>query len=88
MPRDQQHIVLAMLDSDRVPGPIFDKLPGELSDTFEAAVDPQAFIRIASAWALLDRLEEARAAFDKGTVQCAGFGASPDLDVVRKPTPK
>jgi tetratricopeptide (TPR) repeat protein len=77
------YTVLRLLDPQRVPEPIAAKLEAELTGLLESATDSQAFIRIASAWALLGRLDEARAAYDVGTADCAGFGASPDLDAVR-----
>lgn len=87
-PNDRAHLAyyysrLHALDSARVPNEIFRKLEAELIDALEAASDPQAFIRIASALPLFDRLEEARAAYVKGTADCPGFGGSPDLDVLR-----
>ena len=88
-PNDRAHLAyyyvsLATLDPSRVPATIADRLPGVLIDSQQQAVDPQAFIRIASAWALLGRATEARAAYLEGTADCAGFGASPDLDSVRR----
>lgn len=80
------YTALRALEPRRVPEIIAEKLEGELSDAFESATDPQAFLRIASAWALLGRAKEARAAYEEGTADCAGFGASPDLDAVRPET--
>jgi len=77
------YTVLEVLDERRVPDAIEEKLPGDLEEFSSSATDPQAFIRIAAAWALLGREDEARAAYAQGTADCAGFGASPDLDAVR-----
>ena len=77
------YTVLRLLDSQRVPDSIADKLAGDLTDLSKSATDPQAFIRIASAWALLGRTEEARAAYTQGIADCPGFGTSPDLDAIR-----
>jgi tetratricopeptide (TPR) repeat protein len=78
------YTVLRMLDARRVPDSIAEKLPGDLDEFSNSATDPQAFIRIAAASALLGRTEEARAAYAQGTADCAGFGASPDLDAIRR----
>jgi tetratricopeptide (TPR) repeat protein len=88
-PNDRAHLAyyqvsLTSLDPSRVPPSIAEKLPGELTDSQKHATDPQAFIRIASAWALLGQTTEARAAYMDGTADCAGFGASPDLDRVHR----
>jgi len=78
------YTALRALDVGRVPVSIAEKLPGDLEEFSKSATDPQAFIRIAAAWALLGRTEEARTAYAKGTADCAGFGATPDLDAIRR----
>jgi tetratricopeptide (TPR) repeat protein len=87
-PNDRAHlayyyVALESVDETRVPPAIAEKLPGELTAGFESAVDPQALIRIASAWMLLGEPDTARVAYAAGTADCAGFGASPDLDGLR-----
>lgn len=87
-PNDRAHLAyyysrLRSLDAARVPDEIASKLETELTDALELASDPQAFIRIASALPLFGRIEQARLAYEKGTQDCPGFGASPDLDAVQ-----
>jgi tetratricopeptide (TPR) repeat protein len=77
------YVALRALAPERVPELIGGKLEGELTDALESTTDPQAHIRIASAWALLGRSDQARTALAAGTADCPGFGASPDLEDVR-----
>lgn len=77
------YTALLSLDPAGVPEATRSALERQLQAAIDGARDPDSLARLAAAFVLRGELEPARALYEQLTRRCQGFGAYPDLAVLR-----